>query len=495
MGRRAWILPRTGWYRRELPINKTLSGKRLFLYFEGANQVADVYVNGVKAGSHVGGYSAFSFDITHLVNANESNILSVRIDNSFSEDIPPLTADFNFYGGIYRDVWLIATNDLHFTTTDHASSGVRISTPDITNGSGMVAIEGTIVNASSRSHNAEIVSTVFDAANRNVAEAVSRIEVKAGRETKFSVSGLSVRSPKLWSPDSPYLYSVRNTIRKSGRTIDEVTQPLGFRWFKFDGEKGFELNGKPLKLRGTNRHQDHAGLGNAVSDLLHIRDMELIKEAGFNFVRLAHYPQDPSILEAADRLGLFIWEETPIVNYITRSKEFSENSATMVREMIRQHRNHPSVLMWGYMNEIFLRVPKGRDDLYPATVELARALSFYRFDVPSGKYEIELRFAETKFETAGKRIFDVKVNGLPFIDKLDLAQSPGAFRAFTKTTTMKWRQHKCSTRPMMNGCLCGQRHIGYRLKWLEKKPKQIRTEPFTLCGQRQRLIKPQAVKN
>ncbi|HEV7645864.1 MAG TPA: glycoside hydrolase family 2 TIM barrel-domain containing protein [Pyrinomonadaceae bacterium] len=365
----------TAWYRRELPIAKTLKNKRLFLYFEGANQVADVYVNGRKAGTHIGGYTAFSFDITDLVEAGERNIIAVRVDNGFNEDIPPLTADFNFYGGIYRDVWLIATNDLHFTTTDLASPGVRISTPDIAKGIGTVAIDGTIVNAGSQRGNFEVVSSVYDAANRKIAEVVSRIEARPGSETKFSTSGLTVRAPKLWSPQTPYLYSVRCAIRENGKTVDEIIQPLGFRWFKFDGEKGFSLNGKSLKLRGTNRHQDYAGLGNAVPDRLQIRDMELIKAAGFNFIRLAHYPQDPSVLEAADRLGLLIWEETPIVNYITKSKAFTENSLTMVREMIRQHRNHPSILMWGYMNEIFLRVPKGRDELYPATVELARELN------------------------------------------------------------------------------------------------------------------------
>jgi beta-galactosidase len=334
------------WYRRELQIAKALSGKSLFLYFEGANQVADVYINGRKAGGHIGGYSAFSFDITKLVKAGERNLLAVRVDNTFNEDIPPLTADFNFYGGIYRDVWLIATNDLHFTATDHASSGVRISTPDITKGIGTVAIEGAVVNTSSRPRNIEIVSAVYDSSNRKVAESILKTEARSGGETKFSASDLSVPAPKLWSPDSPNLYSIKNTIRENGKVIDEVVEPLGFRWFEFNGEKGFSLNGKPLKLRGTNRHQDYAGMGNAVPDRLHIRDMELIKEAGFNFVRLAHYPQDPSILEAADRLGLLIWEETPLVNYITNSTAFTDTSKLMMREMVRQHRNHPSIAMW-----------------------------------------------------------------------------------------------------------------------------------------------------
>lgn len=362
-----------GWYRRELTIPRLSDGQRHFLYFEGANQVADVYVNGNKAGSHIGGYSAFAFDITGLVKRGR-NVVAVRVDNSFNEDIPPLTADFNFYGGIYRDVWLITTGDLHFNITDHASPGVRIDTSRGETGVGLVSIDRSVVNASGRTRRIEIVSSVFDRTGKKVAERTGVTPVDAA--SKIGVENLiQVKAPKLWSPDSPYLYTVRNTIRENGRPLDEVILPLGFRWFSFDGEKGFSLNGKPLKLRGTNRHQDYSGLGNALPDRLHVRDMELIKDAGFNFVRLAHYPQDPAVLDACDRLGLLVWEETPIVNYITKSAKFTENSERMVREMIRQHRNHPSVILWGYMNEIFLRVPEARDDLYPATVELARDLN------------------------------------------------------------------------------------------------------------------------
>ncbi|PYS98511.1 MAG: glycoside hydrolase family 2 [Acidobacteria bacterium] len=357
-----------GWYRRELIVDRTLVGKHLFLYFEGASQVADVYVNGQKAGSHIGGYSAFSFDITSLTKPGR-NLIAVRVDNSFNEDIPPLTADFNFYGGIYRDVWLIATDKTHLSITDRASSGVTISTPYIQRGEGIVAIDG-IVNADPSTPDITVLTSIFDASKRWVDTSTSRI----GDDGRF-VLNMGVRKPRLWSPDSPYLYSVKISVRSGSKIIDEIEQPLGFRWYNFDGEKGFSLNGKPLKLHGVNRHQDHAGLGNTVPDRLHVRDMEIIKDAGFNFVRLAHYPQDPSVLEACDRLGLLVWEETPIVNYITKSDAFADNSANMVRDMIRQHRNHPSVILWGYMNEIYLRVPKGRDDLYPATVELARRLN------------------------------------------------------------------------------------------------------------------------
>ena len=365
----------TGWYRRNLQLGANLQNKRIYLYFEGANQVSDVYVNERFVGRHIGGYTAFSFDVTDFIKYGEANLIAVKVDNSFNADIPPLTADFNFYGGIYRDVWLIAADEVHFKVTDFASSGVQITTPNLSESSGTVNIRGTIENSSANIRKIEIVNSIIAADGNEVFATTSKLEIKPKSEANFEQTTKPIANPKLWSPDNPYLYQVKTVIRENGKIRDDVSNPLGFRWFNFDGEKGFSLNGKPVKLRGTNRHQDYAGLGNAVPDSIHIRDMELIKDAGYNFVRLAHYPQDPSVLQAADRLGLMIWEEIPLVNYITISSAFNENSAVMLKEMIRQHRNHPSVIMWGYMNEIYLRVPKENEmNIRKATVELAREL-------------------------------------------------------------------------------------------------------------------------
>lgn len=362
------------WYRKDLQINSDLKNKRIFLYFEGANQVADVYVNERKAGQHIGGYTAFSFDITDFVKFGETNLIAVKVDNSFNENIPPLTADFTFYGGIYRDVWLLATDEVHFKVTDYASSGVQIITPNVTEKSGTVNVRGTIVNTDGKTRNVEIVNSIVDQEGKEISSAASKLEIKPKTETNFEQTTKTIANPKLWSPENPYLYTVRTTIRENAKVLDDISNPLGFRWVKYD-ENGFYLNGKLVKLRGANRHQDYKGLGNAVPDSIHVRDMELMKSAGYNFVRLAHYPQDPAILQAADRLGIMLWEEIPLVNYITISQKFNENSATMLREMIRQHRNHPSVIMWGYMNEIYLRVPKeNAENIRKETVVLARDL-------------------------------------------------------------------------------------------------------------------------
>lgn len=364
------------WYRRDLKLDPKLKNKRIFLYFEGANQVADVYVNGQRAGQHIGGYSAFSFDVTDLVKFTAPNVVAVRVDNSFNADIPPLTADFNFYGGIYRNVRVIAADPVHIKITDSASSGLQITTPEIDGVRNTVRIVGKLENVSDRERNVSVVSTILDAQGRQVGISTSNVKARPNSDFDFLQLTGPITNPKLWSPDSPYLYTVKTVVKEKGRILDSRTDKIGFRWFNFDPEKGFFLNGKHLMLNGTNRHQDIAGMGNAVPDALHIRDMKLIKDAGFNFVRLAHYPQAPAVLEAADRLGLMIWEETPIVNYITVSPAFTENSERKLVEMIRQHRNHPSVIMWGYMNEIFLRVPKDNEErTRRETVVLAKRLN------------------------------------------------------------------------------------------------------------------------
>jgi len=351
-----------GWYEKELTLPDHLKGKRIFLHFEGANQTAEVFVNGKRAGKHIGGYTAFTFDITELLQFNDNgnrNTIAVKVDNHFNQDIPPLSADFTFYGGIYRDVWLMAVYPLHITLDDFGSKGIYISTPQVSAEQASVSIRGKIDNFSGTDRNIVIVNSVYAPSGMEAARVETELEVKSGKQTEFNSNEISLDNPLLWSPDRPNLYSVKTEIYEAGKLIDRLISPLGFRFFRMDADKGFYLNGKPLKLIGTNRHQDYAGYGNALPNRLHVKDLQMIKDAGFNFLRLAHYPQDPTVLEAADRLGLIIWEEIPIVNYVTVSDAFRENSKRMMMEMIRQHYNYPSIVFWGYMNEVFLHDADG----------------------------------------------------------------------------------------------------------------------------------------
>lgn len=343
-----------GWYRKQLDISKKqIEGKRIFLYFEGANQVADVYVNGIHIGRHKGGYTAFGFDITDAINEGEEQLLAVAVNNAHDPFIPPLSVGFALYGGIYRDVWVIITNDVHFELSEYGAKGVKIQTPEVSSEKAKVLVESKVENDALENREFEVVSQIIDEKGKVIAEKTSRETLQSGTSSTITQE-IEITTPHLWSPENPYLYSLESAIKKNGKVIDAMENPLGFRWFSFDPEEGFSLNGEYLKLKGTNRHQDFKGKGSALSNEDHLQDMKLIKDMGANFIRIAHYPQDPEILKAADELGLLAWEEIPLVNYMNIDPEFLENSENMLKEMIRQHYNHPSVIMWGSMNEIFL---------------------------------------------------------------------------------------------------------------------------------------------
>ncbi len=365
-----------GWFRKRLALDPSLRGKRLFLYFEGANQVADVFVNGEALGRHVGGYTAFVFEVTDQVSFDRENVVAVRVDNSHDDDIPPLNADFTFYGGIYRDVWLLATAPVHLDVLDHAAPGLYVGTPTVTPDSALVDNRGVVVNDSDEAVQVRLVHRLLDAegATYHEMEQDLPVMIPPGGRLPFDATSTYLDAPRLWSPADPYLYRFVTEVYVGDTLADAVSVPLGFRWFSADGD-GFYLNGEPLFLAGTNRHQDRPGLGNALPNAAHREDVRIVKETGFNFLRLAHYPQDPAVLQEADRLGLVVWEEVPVVNLITMSEAFADHAETMLVEMIRQHYNHPSVAMWGYMNEIMLREPKPiPEGYYEAVLELTKRL-------------------------------------------------------------------------------------------------------------------------
>lgn len=361
-----------GWYRRFLRVPRELEGKRLFLRFEGANQVADVYLDGEHAGRHAGGYTAFAFEVTELVSPGRESLLSVRVDNAHDPEIPPLEGDWTFYGGIYRDVWLVATEPVHVDLLDHASPGVFIDTPSASRERAEVRVRASVVNDGRRRREVELRHRILDAAGREAASIRRPLDLPAGGRARPEGTA-TLEEPELWSPARPYLYRVVTEILEGGRVVDRVENPLGVRTLELDAEAGFLLNGAPLRLDGTNRHQDRAGSGNALSDADHRRDLELIRRTGFNFLRLAHYPQDPVMLSEADRTGLLVWEEIPVVNRVTPTETFAENAERMLVEMIRQHYNHPSIAFWGTMNEVFLRrpdpAPEGYDGYVVALAE------------------------------------------------------------------------------------------------------------------------------
>jgi len=348
-----------GWYKKKIYVPQTWRGKSVYLYFEGANQVTEVYVNGQIVGKHIGGYTAFSFDIGKLLKYDQTstpNEITVKVDNSHNETIPPLNADFTFFGGIYRNVYLITANPVHFNLDNNAGVSPRIKTPMVSDTEADAAIESSITNTEGAKLKVSVTSAIEDADGNLVKEVVTNETLTANGTSAIDQSLNGITQPHLWSPDDPYLYKVVTTVKdKNGNVLDETTNPLGFRWFKFDAATGFYLNGKPIKLIGANRHQDYPGMANAVPDAIHEHDMQLLKDMGANFIRISHYPQDPAVLEACDRLGILASIEIPIVNRITQSVEFTQNCENMQREMIAQNFNHPCITIWAYMNEVLLQ--------------------------------------------------------------------------------------------------------------------------------------------
>lgn len=358
---------------------QAIENKQIYLKFDAINSSADVYLNDELLATHKGGYAAFTVDITDYVKENRANVLAVRVNNE-NHNIPPLSGDFTIFGGIYRDVWLITTEKQHFTTTNHASDGVFITLPKVSREEAEIAIRGTISNRVATDVHLQLHVQILNKDGETVYRSTQKAWAAKNGETAFETTA-RLANPELWSPESPYLYKVRLTLTDNrGKQIkDELTLPLGVRWFSADTAHGFQLNGKPLKLMGVCRHQDQSPLGIAVSDDIHRRDMQLIKDMGANFVRLAHYQHDDAVLEACDRLGLLVWEEIPVVDIISTSADFSHNAKSALREMIRQHYNHPSIVMWGYMNEAVIQVQyrvkqEERDGIYEETVALAKDL-------------------------------------------------------------------------------------------------------------------------
>lgn len=373
------------WYKKTVYIPISWKEKDIYLYFEGVGQIAEIYVNGNIAGKHIGSYNAFSFPITNFINFstddNIPNEVVVKVDNSHNENIPPLSADFTFYGGIYRDVYLKALNKVHFDADNYASPGIFISTPLVNSNNAIVHIKGAFINGSESKKKLNISQKIYDAEGNLFAEQSSQIIVGAGQKNTFFQQFKNLKDPHLWSIEDPYLYRVVSSITDAvtNQQLDETINPLGFRWFQFDADKGFFLNGKSVKLIGASRHQDFKGLGNALSDEMHVHDVELLKQMGGNFLRIAHYPQDPAVIEACDRLGILTSVETPIVNRITESEEFAKNAKQMHLEMIKQYYNHPSLIIWTYMNEVLLmpRYAKGseqQETYFKAVAKLAQEL-------------------------------------------------------------------------------------------------------------------------
>ncbi|WP_308765166.1 glycoside hydrolase family 2 TIM barrel-domain containing protein [uncultured Bacteroides sp.] len=399
-----------GVYRKILSLPNIDSSKRYYLKIDAASKAADVKVNGQEIGHHTGGYSAFTFDITHVI--KEKNEIEITVDNA-RKDITPLWADFTFWGGIYRDVWLITTPEQHFNMTNYGSSGVFVNTPVVNNRKGQVHIKAEITNDAISTTRLHIKNQFFDAQGKLIQTKTQPLSLNKGETRTIECISSDILHPQLWTPESPTLYKVTTSIinPKNGQILDEVSNKIGFRWFSFDADKGFSLNGKPYKLRGVNRHQDQAPIGVAIDDEVNRRDIQQIKDIGCNFIRISHYPQDDALLDACDELGLLAWEEIPIVNLVPDDEVYNQNCETNLVEMVRQHYNHPSIIAWGYMNEILLIAPTPDkpewDAVKERTVKLAQQLEKRLKEEDPSRASVMAFHGSDLYNTIGLALSDV----------------------------------------------------------------------------------------
>lgn len=327
----------TCYYAKELARRDLPEADRYYLELRGANSSADVYVNGKKLAHHDGGYSTWRVDMTESL--AEENLIVVAVDNSANETVYPQNADFTFYGGIYRNVNIIAVSESHFDLDYYGGPGIRV-TPEIKDSDAKVEIEVYLTNAKAGQ---ALVYTIRDAEGNAVGE------VKSGAEATKAV--MEIPSVHLWNGrKDPYLYTAEVSLVDGENVLDAVSARFGCRTFEIDPERGFILNGKDYPLRGVSRHQDRWGRGNALLPEHHREDIELICEVGATTIRLAHYQHDQYFYDLCDEKGLVIWAEIPYIS--SHMPGGRENTISQMKELVVQNYNHPSIVVWGLSNEI-----------------------------------------------------------------------------------------------------------------------------------------------
>ena len=347
-----------GNYEKNLFIRSEWKGKRLFIRFEGVNNIADVFVNRRHIGEHRGGYGAFIFEITGKVEYGKENSILVRVNNGEQLDIMPLVGDFNFYGGIYRDVHLLITDETCISPLNYASPGVRLIQDSVSHKYAKVRAVVDLSNGDSGNREVELNVRLLDG-QRVVKEGTKNVNL-SGNEVMQQELTFEIDQPHLWNGrQDPFLYQAEVTLFRNGQMVDRVTQPLGLRFYRIDPDKGFFLNGKHLPLQGVCRHQDRSEVGNALRPQHHEEDAALMLEMGVNAVRLAHYPQATYFYDLMDKNGIIVWAEIPFVGpggYNDKGfvdlPAFRANGKEQLKELIRQHYNHPSICVWGLFNEL-----------------------------------------------------------------------------------------------------------------------------------------------
>lgn len=344
------------WYRKHFMPDAALKGKKLFLHFEAIMGKSKVFVNGKLLTEHFGGYLPVIADVTDVLDWNGDNVIAVWADNSDDPSYPPGKAqdvlDYTYFGGIYRDCWLIAHNNVFITDPNYenevAGGGLFVAFGKVSDALAEVQLKIHVRNATKNPFSGRVEYMLLQPDGTEVARLSDKIQVKVGRATTVS-DRMPVKQPMLWTPSTPTLYNLLvRVLDKEGNVIDGYRRRIGIRSIEFKGKDGFYLNGRPYgkPLIGANRHQDFAVVGNAVANSIHWRDAKKLKDVGMEIIRNAHCPQDPAFMDACDELGLFVIVNTPGWQFWNDAPEFAQRVYSDIRNVVRRDRNHPSVWLW-----------------------------------------------------------------------------------------------------------------------------------------------------
>lgn len=333
------------WYARKFTTPcQPLPGGRVYVEVPAAGQQATVYVNGKEAAYHEGGYSAFRADITDLCYEDEEeNLLVINCSNEYKDSVYPQSADFTFYGGLYRGVNLISVPEAHFDLDYYGGPGFTVTPKPCDCGGAIFEIKSYVTNPD---ENFTVLYSIQDAEGNEVAGGT--------RPSDDTAITLYVPDAKLWEIDAPYLYTVTASLVRRNEVYDEVTAKSGVRSFSCTPDKGFIINGVETPLRGVSRHQDMLYKGNALTKEDHYKDAKIIKELGANTIRLAHYQHSQDFYDACDEMGFVIWAEIPFISVFNKDPEAHLNCISQMKELIIQNYNHPSICFWGISNEILI---------------------------------------------------------------------------------------------------------------------------------------------
>ena len=342
-----------GWYRRTFRVPSQYKDKQIKISFEGVMNACEVYLNGQKISAHRGGYVGFVTDITTRINWDRDNLLAVRVSAEYDPLTPPgkpqAGMDFYYYSGIYRDVEMVISDPLHITHAleedEVAGGGIFVTYPVVGKEKAVTHVKAHVRNEGKRKRKAQLRTQLIDKSGKIVTCQLTPFRLSAGEAIHLE-QNLEIVHPSLWHPYDPNLYTLQNEIVENGKVVDCHTESIGIRTIAYTRDGGFYINGESLYLRGANRHQAFAHIGDAAANSMQERDVIDLKRGGCNAVRAAHYPQDPAFLAACDKYGLLVVECIPGWQYFKNDSTFISRLYEVGKQMIRRDRNHPSVILW-----------------------------------------------------------------------------------------------------------------------------------------------------